>query len=463
MAGIVGNIIIGEVNTYETLSEEAKSILGRAEMMTYFEQAKRSTKLTIQTCLELAINLAKIYLVDLFTKSEGTFRGRISTAMSYIIIAARTIFDHIPTQEEQQTLPTTSAFFKNHIMKHLGVTSRNSIVRQAMTILGTDNIVNLDNLKPSENSSTYPTGIYTMNLLQAGGFNTRYYRNQEGTQETVNKTAFVMATGHTRVLECTDNPTNYEIILRACEHRMAKNCLQFQPNTTENQDQQPKAQTVAHTQQPETNIPISVSVITGTSPIIQAQNRAKKRAQPLLPHPPHPISHHSVIRVPNHIQETRNHKGTSRGPHQMTQQNIRKTPTVHFPKQETEYHTGNYEFQELPYDRPRQTTSGSLKRKHSYEPEDSEGYLSPPEEPAHIEPIPRRSRQVQRSNTRRHRSQSTGSNMGYEQNNDMPPCRWERRPEGCRAGSCRFRHSKNEPNREAKWKNYLNSIDPAQN
>ena len=62
----------------------------------------------------------------------------------------------------------------------------------------------------------------------------------------------------------------------------------------------------------------------------------------------------------------------------MTQQNIGKQQTVHFPRQETDYNPGNSGFQESPYDRLRQTKLSNLKRKHSYEPEqDSEYYISP--------------------------------------------------------------------------------------
>ena len=70
--------------------------------------------------------------------------ARASTALSYILIAGRIIFDHVPTPEEQINLPTTTAFFKNHIMRHSGVTSRNSIVRQAMKTLGHNKITNID-------------------------------------------------------------------------------------------------------------------------------------------------------------------------------------------------------------------------------------------------------------------------------------------------------------------------------
>ena len=91
-------------------------------------------------------------------------------------------------------------------MGYNAVTSRNSIVRQAMTVLGHDKITNIDDLKPKEEHSSYPAAIYTLNLLQAGGFTTKYYRNREGTQETVNRTAFVIATGHLQALDCTQNP-----------------------------------------------------------------------------------------------------------------------------------------------------------------------------------------------------------------------------------------------------------------
>ena len=224
-----------------------------------------------------------------------------------------------------------------------------------MTTLGTDYIINTHNLKPKENYSRYPTGIYTMNLLQAGGFNTTYYRSQEGTKETLHKTAFVMATGHSQALDCTENPNNYEILLRAWEHRMARSCLQFKPTTTDgqtdqvhqtdqgqvhptytgqvhptdqnpvcppdqnpfcnlDQDQEPETQTVTHTQQPETYIPASVPLITGTSPIIQAQaqaqaqTKAKKQAQPPPPQPPI-VQPHMIREQHYNHQETQNYQG----------------------------------------------------------------------------------------------------------------------------------------------------------
>ena len=198
-----------------------------------------------------------------------------------------------------------------------------------------------------------------MNLLQAGGFNTTYYRSQEGTKETLHKTAFVMATGHSQALDCTENPNNYEIILRACEHRMARSCLQFKPTTTDgqtdqvhqtdqgqvhptytgqvhptdqnpvcppdqnpfcnlDQDQEPETQTVTHTQQPETYIPASVPLITGTSPIIQAQaqaqaqTKAKKQAQPPPPQPPI-VQPHMIREQHYNHQETQNYQGRDRG------------------------------------------------------------------------------------------------------------------------------------------------------
>ena len=331
VAGIIGNIIIGETTTYETLTEEAKGILGRTQLMTYFEQAANTNRLPMRNCVAQAINLARIYLNDLLTKSEGAFKDRVSSAMSYIIIAARTIFDHIPTLEEQRTEPTTTPFFRNYIMASTGVTNRSSILRQAMTTLGTDYIINTHNLKPRENFSRYPTGIYAMNLLMAGGYCTNYYRSQEGTKETLYKTAFVMATGYSQPLDCTENPNSYEIILKACEHRMAKSCLQFKPTSTDDQtgqvhptdtgqvhptdtgpvhptdtgqvhptdqkpvcptdqntvynldqDQEPETQTVTHTQQTEPYIPASVPSCS------QGQTKAKKQAQP--PPPPPPIA-----------------------------------------------------------------------------------------------------------------------------------------------------------------------------
>ena len=125
VAGIIGNLIIGETTTYETLTEEAKGILGRTQLMTYFEQAANTARLPMRNCVAQAINLARIYLNDLLTKSEGAFKDRVSTAMSYIIIAARTIFDHIPTLEEQRILLTTTPLFKNYIMGHLGASHDN--------------------------------------------------------------------------------------------------------------------------------------------------------------------------------------------------------------------------------------------------------------------------------------------------------------------------------------------------
>ena len=357
VAGIIGNIIIGETTTHETLTEEAKGILGRTQLMTYFEQAANTNRLPMRNCVAQAINLARIYLNDLLTKSEGAFKDRVSTAMSYIIIAARTIFDHIPTLEEQRTEPTTTPFFRNYIMGHKGVTNRSSILRQAMTTLGTDDIINTHNLKPKESFSRYPTGIYAMNLLMAGGFNTNYYRNQEGTKETLYKTAFVMATGYSQALDCTENPNSYEIVLKACEHRMAKSCLQFKPTTTNgqtaqvhptdtgpvnptdtgpvhpkdtgqvhstdqkpvcptdqntvynlDQDQEPETQTVTHTQQTEPNIPASVPSCS------QGQTKAKKQAQPPPPPPPIacPLFHRIREQHYNH-QETKNYQGKDRG------------------------------------------------------------------------------------------------------------------------------------------------------
>ena len=134
-----------------------------------------------------------------------------------------------------------------------------------MITLGHDKITIIDDLKPKEHHSTYPAVIYTLNLLQAGGYNAWYYRSKEGTQETLNKTAFVMETGRHQALDCTEDPTNYGIILKACEHKMVKTCLQFQPNTTDDQtgqvcspdqDQEPPVQTVTalHSNQNHTNL-----------------------------------------------------------------------------------------------------------------------------------------------------------------------------------------------------------------
>ena len=229
IAGTIGNIIIGEYNTYDK-SEEAESILGRAQMMTYFDQASRTKKLPMINVIVQGMNLAKNYLTDLLTKSEGGFRERVSTAMSYLTIAARPIFDHIPTPTEQKELPTTTPFFINHVMRHEGITSRNSILRQILTTLGKDNIINMINLKPSPNNNPYHMALYTLNLFQAGGFNTWYFRSREGTQDTLNKTAFIMATGHSRILDCTEDPAQYGLILSACEHKKAQTCMQFHPS-----------------------------------------------------------------------------------------------------------------------------------------------------------------------------------------------------------------------------------------
>ena len=70
-----------------------------------------------------------------------------------------------------------------------------------MTVLGHDKITNIDDLEPEDQHNSYPAAIYTMNLLQAGGFTTKYYRSKEGTQETINRTAFVMSTGHLQALD----------------------------------------------------------------------------------------------------------------------------------------------------------------------------------------------------------------------------------------------------------------------
>ena len=173
IACVVGNMILGDYNTYER-SEEADYILRRPQMITYFDQSTRTHKLPMKNVIVQAMNLSKNYLTDLLTKSEGAFRERVSTALSYLTIAARPTFDHIPTSAEQQTLPPTTPFFINHVMKHQGTTSRNSILRQTLTILGKDNIINIDNLKPSPDNYQYPTGLYALNLLQAGGKNKGY-------------------------------------------------------------------------------------------------------------------------------------------------------------------------------------------------------------------------------------------------------------------------------------------------
>ena len=158
-------------------SEEAEYILGRAQMVTYFNKALRAKKLPMINVIVQAVNLAKTYLTDLLTKSEGGFRERVSTAMSYLTIAARPFFDHIPTPKEQKELPTTTPFFINHIMKYGGFTNRNSILRQILTTLGKDNIINTINLKPSQDNNPYQIALYTLNSFQAGGYNTWYYRN----------------------------------------------------------------------------------------------------------------------------------------------------------------------------------------------------------------------------------------------------------------------------------------------
>ena len=226
IAGVIGNTILGDYNTYEK-SEEADYILRRPQMITYFDQSTRTHKLPMKNVIVQAMNLSKNYLTDLLTKSEGAFRERVSTALSYLTIAARQIFDHIPTSTEQRTLPPTTPFFINHVMKHQGTTSRNSIIRQTLTILGKDNIINIDDLKPSPNNHPFPTALYALNLLQAGGKNKWYYRNREGTEETVNKSAFIMATGQSSMLDCTEDPAKYGIILRASDR--AQTCMEFQP------------------------------------------------------------------------------------------------------------------------------------------------------------------------------------------------------------------------------------------
>ena len=187
-------------------------------------------------------------------------------------------------------------------MRYNGVTSKYSIVRQAMTILGHDKITNIDDLKLKEDHSSYPTAIYTMNLLQAGGFNTKYYRNREGTQETVNKTAFVMASGHHQALDCTTDPAKYGIILKACEHDLAKACLKFKTDHTEDQacldwlpgqDPEVPDQNVAvEAQRAEAHRPVTVSVITGTG----------APPQPPLPPPSPPPSSHKFIKANNRLQ-----------------------------------------------------------------------------------------------------------------------------------------------------------------
>ena len=106
MVGITGNSIIGEVNTYGKPSQAARYILGRASMMTVFDQSVRRQKLPMRTCVELAINLSKAYFHDLVTGTKGAFMSRASTALSYLIIAGRIIFDHVPSPEEQDNLPT---------------------------------------------------------------------------------------------------------------------------------------------------------------------------------------------------------------------------------------------------------------------------------------------------------------------------------------------------------------------
>ena len=279
MAGIIGNTILGDYNTYEK-SEEAEYILGRAQMMTYFDQSTRTHKLPMENVIVQGMNLSNNYLKDLLTKSEGCFRERVSTALSYLTIAARPTFDHIPSKAEQKTMPTITPFFMNHVMNHLGLTSRNSIIRQALTILGKDNIINVDNLKPSPNSYPYPMAIYALNLLQAGGYNKGYYRSREGTEDTLNKSAFVMASGQSRMLDCTEDPQKYGIILQACEHQKAKTCMEPHPWPSDQTDPWPsdqtgltdknkedKAQTmIAIANLLETHKP--VSVITITRPII---------------------------------------------------------------------------------------------------------------------------------------------------------------------------------------------------
>ena len=248
-------------------------------MLIYFDQSTRTHKLPMENVIVQGINLSKNYLTDLLTKSEGGFRERVSTALSYLTIAARPTFDHIPTPAEQQTLPPTTPFFKNNVMRHLGITSRNSILRQTLTILGKDNIVNIDDLKPSPNYYPYPTALFTLNLLQAGGNNKVYYRSREGTEDTLNKSAFVMASGQSSSLECTEDPNKYGIILRACDR--AQTCMEFH---TWPSDQQiwPKEQRqvwppdnnkvcIASAQLMITHKP--VSVITATRPITQTQTK----------------------------------------------------------------------------------------------------------------------------------------------------------------------------------------------
>ena len=416
IAGVIGNTIIGDYNTYEK-SEEADFILRRAQMLIYFDQSTRTHKLPMENVIVQGINLSKNYLTDLLTKSEGGFRERVSTALSYLTIAARPTFDHIPTPAEQQTLPPTTPFFKNNVMRHLGITSRNSILRQTLTILGKDNIINIDDLKPSPNYYTYPTALYTLNLLQAGGNNKGYYRSREGTEDTLNKSAFVMASGQSSFLECTEDPSKYGIILRACDR--AQTCMEFHTWPSD-QNHWPKEQSqvwppdhnkvcIASAQLMITHKP--VSVITATRPITQTQKintrpikeeapttskeaythrpPMKEETFPEANTPRPPLKEETSSEASNHWypikEETSTNTSTSTSTSNLLppptpppnhsvisqNQNNHPPPRVHFQEAEyienyerelaidMKYHKENYQTQELTLDSQDQSTTGN--------------------------------------------------------------------------------------------------------
>ena len=449
VVGVTGNCIIAEATTYKQLSNHANYILSLPRMMSLLDQSVRRKTLPLRTCLEAAINYSNNYFKELATITEGAFRSRASTALSYLIIAGRIIFDHIPTPEEQQILPNPSKFFLNHIMQYEGITNRASIVRQAMTILGHDKITSIDELEPEDQFNSYPAAIYAMNLLQAGGFTTKYYRSKEGTQDTIHKTAFIMSTGYLQALECTQNPDKYETILKACEHAQAQTCLELREDQLEDQ----AGHQTLGTQTQDQNIeaepqkkPEVISVIDATP-------------DPSLPPPSPPPQIQSLLARPKKEPTQANYNqprlGSQtvqlRGQHNHYQENEWEPQRNYITHHDTNAHeedNHNYNSQALENRTINRVTGQNQPR---YRPR-----------PRHRSRNRNRSRS--HSRPRHHRSHSTGSQIGQHPNHQesAPHCRYERRPMGCREERCPFKHIRGGREERGKsWNLYIQDIKQA--
>ena len=231
IAATLSNYVIGAVNNTGRTSTAIKSLITGGNISKKLDLAYNNltNNKYMRQALERAIDYGENFIRHHNISTDGAFKDRSSTAMSFITAAAKQCFTKEHNQEPgQSTTAQDSDFIRVHMRNEEGV-SCHKIIKLITVALGSDQITQVHNLSPETHYQRQELAIYGLNTLYLNGFTANYFRKKEGTTMNLEMSAYTLTIGRADVLEGTTDQEKHNTILSACEDSKVK--TYFTPTT----------------------------------------------------------------------------------------------------------------------------------------------------------------------------------------------------------------------------------------